>query len=94
LRALLYLKIIDGEFAVKRYQRSSSGVVQEAAGNEAVASKVLALTEEEQAAPKGTVLIRVALVQSSLAGACALVLKNRASIKMKSKIFLFIEPGF
>ena len=73
---------MEDEFAVNRYQISSSGAArQDGAGSEVVAFSVLALTEVEQATPNGTVLISVAPLQSSLAGACAFVLTKAIPVK-------------
>ena len=63
---------MEDELAVKLYQISSSGVVrQDVPGVDAVALRVEALTEAEQLVPKGVVVMGVAPLQSSLAGACA-----------------------
>jgi hypothetical protein len=91
LRALLKRKIMDEELAVNWYHRSSSGAAtQVVPGVDGVAVSVLALTEAEQATPKGTVVITVAPVHSSFAGCAAALRKHATNNMSRGKILLYI----
>jgi hypothetical protein len=96
LRALAYRKITEDVVGVNWYHRSSSGLAtQLVPGVDDVAFNVLANTEVEQAVPNGVVLMTMAPLQSSLAGACAFVFDKAILVrKSMSKNFAFMVPGF
>jgi hypothetical protein len=88
--ALVYRNIIVLELATKLYQISSSFKVpvQEGFGLDWVAPVVFAATDEEQLEPNSVVLIAVALVHSSLAGAWAYTLRTIAAVITMKIAFL------
>ena len=75
--ALLTRTMAEDELAVNVYQISSSAEepMQVGAGREAVALTVVAAVEKVQAIPKGVVVMGIAPLQSSLAGAWETTIK-------------------